>query len=341
MMNDSIEKKKQVIETEHNTRDYCVAIRTLGTAGEKYQKLLDSLVAQTLPPKKILVYIPYGYSVPKETVGIEQIVQCEKGMVAQRSLPFNEVDTEYILFCDDDVLLPPTLIEELFDAMNGIAPDCLSPQVVNEGVNMVQKIYAFMHNFTLPHLSKKWDVKINKSGSYSYNIRGKKVLMPTQSACFACFLCKKSSYNWIHYEDERWLDGFKYASCDDQLFFYKMFLHGFSGYKYYGQGIVHLDAQAGGRHNVSEKFYNQKKIAFIIWYRTIFHLCNNSIIDKVLAVFMYFCKVFIGLLFLPVEVLYHKNWKLFIDFIKAQVDGYKYVHSEEYLSIPPYDYYKR
>ena len=80
-------------ETVCGKRDYCVAIRTLGTAGEKYQTLLDSLMAQTLPPQKILVYIPHGYPAPKETVGIEQLVRCEKGMVTQRSLPFDEVNT--------------------------------------------------------------------------------------------------------------------------------------------------------------------------------------------------------------------------------------------------------
>ena len=38
--------------------EYSVAIRTLGTAGEKYQMLLDSLNRQTIMPRKILVYIP-------------------------------------------------------------------------------------------------------------------------------------------------------------------------------------------------------------------------------------------------------------------------------------------
>lgn len=327
-------------ETSRNKREYCVAIRTLGTAGEKYQTLLDSLVAQTLPPKKILVYIPHGYPAPKETVGIEQIVRCEKGMVAQRSLPFDEVDTEYILFCDDDVFLPPTLMEEIFDVMKGLSPDCVSPQVVNERVNFVHKIYAFMHNFTLPHLSKKWDVIINKSGSYSYNIRGKKLLMPTQSACFACFLCKKSSFKIIHYEDERWLDCFKYASCDDQLFFYKMYLHGFSGFKYYGKGIVHLDARAGGRHDVGEKFYNQKKIAFAIWYRTRYNLLSNNFINKVVVSIAYGVRFLSGLFFLPLEVVYFRKLRYFKDYFKAHLDGYMYVHSEEYLKIPVYDYYR-
>ena len=36
--------------------EYSVVIRTLGTAGEKYQQLLNSLKDQTVLPKKILVY---------------------------------------------------------------------------------------------------------------------------------------------------------------------------------------------------------------------------------------------------------------------------------------------
>ncbi len=64
---------------------YCIAIRTLGKAGEKYQKELDSLVKQTIPPKKILVYLAEGYERPKETVGVEEIIYCPKGMVSQRA----------------------------------------------------------------------------------------------------------------------------------------------------------------------------------------------------------------------------------------------------------------
>ena len=36
---------------------YCAAIRTLGRAGHKYLRLLQSLQAQTQPPLKILVYL--------------------------------------------------------------------------------------------------------------------------------------------------------------------------------------------------------------------------------------------------------------------------------------------
>ena len=85
--------------------EYCAVIRTIGRAGRMYQRLLDSLASQTIPPKKILVYLAEGYDRPTETIGIEQIVQVSKGMVAQRALPYDEVDTEWMLMLDDDIWL--------------------------------------------------------------------------------------------------------------------------------------------------------------------------------------------------------------------------------------------
>ena len=328
-------------ETSRNKREYCVAIRTLGTAGEKYQTLLDSLMAQTLPPQKILVYIPHGYPAPKETVGIEQLVWCEKGMVAQRSLQFDEVDTEYILCLDDDLYLPPTLVEELFDALEEKQGDCISPDMVNCKASKKDRVFSFMHSFTLPHFSKKWDVIVNRSGSFSYRARKGKKVLPAQSAAFACFLCKMEAFRAIHFENERWIDQFRYASCDDQLFYYKLHLYGYKVYTFNQSGLIHLDARAGGRHDASEKLYNQKKIAFVIWYRTQYHLLSSSFYDKTLSLLAYSIRFLLGLLFLPLEVIYYRKLRYFKDYFKAHTDGYRYVNSEDYLKIPIYDYYKK
>ena len=336
-----LETATQQQETSHGTWDYCVAIRTLGTAGEKYQILLNSLVAQTLSPKKILVYIPHGYPAPKETVGVEQIVRCEKGMVAQRSLPFGEVDTEYILCLDDDLYLPPTLVEELFDALEEKQGDCVSPGFSGSKKRKMDRIISFIHSFTLPHFSEKWDVMVNRSGSFSYRVRKGDKVLPTQSAAFACFLCKMNAFRSIHFEDERWLDQFRYASCDDQLFYYKLHLYGYKVFTYNQSGLIHLDARAGGRHDVSDKLYNQKKIAFVIWYRTRYHLLSNSFFDKLHSLFAYGTRFLSGLLFLPLEVIYFRKLRYLKDYFKAHIDGIKYVHSDEYLSIPPYDNYKK
>lgn len=59
--------------------EYTAVIRILGTAGEKYQQLLDSLLAQTIAPQAILVYIAEGYTLPKETIGKERYIYVKKG----------------------------------------------------------------------------------------------------------------------------------------------------------------------------------------------------------------------------------------------------------------------
>ena len=97
--------------------EYTAVIRTLGTAGAKYQQLLDSLQAQSVVPKAIIVYIAEGYPLPKETIGTERYVYVKKGMVAQRALPYDEVQTEWMLFLDDDVYLPPKAVETLFNQL--------------------------------------------------------------------------------------------------------------------------------------------------------------------------------------------------------------------------------
>ena len=146
--------------------DYCVAIRTLGTAGEKYQTLLHSLKAQHHQPKKILVYIAEGYPLPKETIGIEEYIRCKKGMIAQRSLPFIEVDTEYILFCDDDLYLPPNIVERMFDGLQKKKGDCIAVNVYNEEqMSLLTKIGIFFHSFITSHTNDGWNIHIKRNCS--------------------------------------------------------------------------------------------------------------------------------------------------------------------------------
>ena len=73
---------------------YTAVIRTLGTAGDKYRQLLESLQHQTIRPSKTVVYIAEGYDLPREATGCEEYVYVKKGMVAQRALQYNEVTTE-------------------------------------------------------------------------------------------------------------------------------------------------------------------------------------------------------------------------------------------------------
>ena len=82
---------------------YSVAIRTLGKSPETLRAELESLHAQTVKPEKIIIYLAKGYERPSFTVGYEEYVLVNKGMVAQRALPYDEIDSECVLLLDDDV----------------------------------------------------------------------------------------------------------------------------------------------------------------------------------------------------------------------------------------------
>lgn len=49
---------------------YSIAIRTLGTAGDKFNRELQSIACQTLKPEKVVIYIAQGYARPTGTIGI-------------------------------------------------------------------------------------------------------------------------------------------------------------------------------------------------------------------------------------------------------------------------------
>ena len=327
--------------------EYCVAIRTLGTAGEKYQTLLNSLQSQTIAPKKILVYIPYGYPAPKETIGIEQLVRCEKGMVTQRSLPFDEIDTEYVLFCDDDLYLPPNYVEKMFEGLLQMSGDCIAADAYqNNNMSLWEKVAIFLHSFVTPRKDDGWSVKIKRNASYSYNNHPSKSILRTESAPFASLLCSMTAYRAIHFEDERWMEKFSFAAGDDTLFYYKIHIMGYHVLMHEGTGLKHLDAQAGIRPNIEKKMYYHKMLLFIMWYRIVYQIRPqrkstnwSSMWEKLRCISAFGWRCLFGVITLPLEVFHYKQPRFFIDYFRGLWAGWKYVRSEEYQRIPAFDAY--
>jgi len=319
-------------------KDYCVAIRTLGTAGDKYQTLLDSLKVQTIQPKHIFVYIAEGYDLPKETIGIEEYIPTPKGMITQRSLPFEEIDTEYILFCDDDMFLPPDLVEKMFVGIVNYNADIMGVNVFEQyKMTKFEKLSVFLHSFISPRKDDGWNIKIKRNGSFSYNNKPKDVYLPTESAPGGCYLCKKTTYEAIHFDDERWLENMSYPAGEDQLFFYKSHIMGYRIYQYQNSGVAHLDAQAGHKKSNTNKMYLQKKNMFIIWYRTIFNIHSKSDWEKCRCIFAFGWRCVFGVFTLPLEVMHYKQPRFFIDYFRGLLAGYEFVHSEAYQKIPSFD----
>lgn len=316
---------------------YCVAIRTLGTAGEKYQQMLDSIKQQTIQPKKILVYIAEGYQIPKETIGTEEYIYVKKGMVSQRALSFREINTEYGLFLDDDVFLPSDAVEKLYKALRQEDGDCISPNLFpNHAMTKTQKMKAFFASLTYPRKSDNWAFKIQRNASYSYNNNPQKDVYLTESAAFACLLCKMDAYRAIHYEDEIWLDRFKYALGDDLLFYYKLFIHGYKVLIHYNSGIEHLDAGEGHVTGLIKYLYISE-LWFILWYRIKYNLSRNSDKEKMKYLISYVCKFLFVFIYYSLLSIYKMDFKILYYYIKGNVNGLRYINSKDYKMIPNYD----
>jgi len=272
--------------------EYSAVIRTLGKGGTYYQKTLDSLMHQTFKPKSIIVYIAEGYPLPLETVGVERYIYVKKGMVAQRALQYDEVDSEFILFLDDDVYLPPTGVATLYHELQQYKGDVISPYVFyNHKKSIKEKIRLSVFGREVCRLfGNRWGFKVLPTAGFSYINNPKKAVYESQTNAGPCFLCRKEDFLNIKYEDELWLDETPYAFPDDQVMFYKMYLNGLKILTSYDSEIVHLDAGSstgGSVDRTCKVIYSEYRNKIIFWHRFIF-MPEKNIIKKMWSVFAIF-----------------------------------------------------
>lgn len=268
--------------------NYSVVIRTLGRAGELYQRALDSLAQQSIQPDAIVVYIAEGYSLPDETIGREQYVYVKKGMVAQRALRYDEVASEYILFLDDDVYLPPTAVETLYNELKEYLGDVISPCVFyNHKASLKSKIIRTITGKEVCRMrDDNWAYKVLRNGGFSYNGNPRKSVYQSQTNAGPCFFCKKEDFLRIHFEEELWLDDAPYALPEDQVMYYKMYLSGLKILTSFDSGIVHLDAgsaTANTDDRIARLIYSEYRNKLIFWYRFIFSP-EKSVLKRIWAV---------------------------------------------------------
>ena len=262
--------------------EYTVVVRTLGRAGVKYQRMLDSLKVQNILPKEIIIYIAEGYDLPKETIGIERYVYVKKGMVAQRALLYDEVSTEYILFLDDDVYLPVNGVECLYNALKENNADVISPDVFpnSERPFLSSWIMTLSGRMVARRDDGEWGYKVMRNSGYSYNKSPRKSVYRSQTNAGPCFFCKKSDFLSINFQDELWMDNLTYALGDDQVMFYKMHLNGLMVLTIYDSGIIHLDAGSTmiSMDKKRSMIYSDFWFKIVFWHRFIYLADKSSII---------------------------------------------------------------
>lgn len=319
---------------------YSVAIRTLGTSGEKLIRELESINAQTLQPEKVMIYIAEGYQRPDFQIGNEEYVWVKKGMVAQRALPYKEIDSAFILLLDDDVELQPDSVERLCDAAEKEMADVVGADTFkNQDMPLKGKIAAILTNWVYPHVDDIWAFKVTRHEGFSYLNNPQKDYYLSQSCAGPASLWRKDTLLKLHLEDELFLDKLGFAFGDDLLEFYKVYLNGYKLLVHYNCGIVHLDAKSSSAayHKNENKFYVRAKGSFILWWRACYEIRSAKLLTAIVFTF----KLLWLFLVNCVAALVFRNPKILYLYLKGLFDAYAFVHSEEYTSVPKLNAYKR
>ena len=318
---------------------YSIAIRTLGTAGEKYIRELESIKRQTVQPDKVVVYIAEGYDKPAYTIGIEQYVYVKKGMVAQRALPYTEIHTPLVMLLDDDVELAPDSAQKMIDALEKHNLDCIAADTFqNHKMSLGQKVYAAMTNLVFPHHSDTWAFKVHGTGSFSYNNNPTKDVYLSQSAAGPASLWRKETLLAIHLEHEMWLERFGFAYGDDAVIFNKLYKNGYNLGIHYNSGILNLDAKTSSGNYQSNlmRFYTRSKATTLIWYRTCYHLPGNS---AALRAWLLMCYAVKAICLIPIHLIasikMHSH-RVIANYARGIIDAVKTIRSTEFKQLPNY-----
>lgn len=318
---------------------YSIAIRTLGSTGEKFCKELESLCAQTVSPERVVIYIAEGYERPEFTVGPEEYVWVPKGMMSQRVLPYDEITSDCILMLDDDVLLAPDSAEKMLRAMVEHNADCVGADVFqNHRMSLKTKVYAALTNLVFPHWCRKWAFKIHRNGSFSYNANPKNAFYWSQSCGGPAAMWKKEAFLQLHLEEELWLERLGFPYGEDALMSYKLYTNSGRLGILYDAGIINLDAQSSSDafRKGAEYFYTRTKAMFMVWWRTCFKNGKDTAWTRFLAATAFSFKALWLIPVMTAAAIAKRNIRVLSSFFRGIRDGWREVHSPVFQALPPY-----
>lgn len=253
---------------------YSVIIRTTGNAGEKYQKLLNSIDRLTPKPEEVIVVLPDGYQKPKEQLGWETFYFCPKGMVTQRLFGVEKCKSPYALICDDDVSFSPDFVQKLHQPLKeGKAQLSAGPLISYLPQPGIASIFYAITGAAIPRIfSRGKYITVLPTTGYSYyraiNTNRHEYFI-AESLPWTCFYGEIEAIKKIHLEDEWWLQLNGYASMDDQTMFYKAYLMGIKTVVVSDAVYEHLDAKTS-RSILSEIAYAMEFNRYVFWHRFIY-----------------------------------------------------------------------
>lgn len=324
--------------------NYSIVIRTLGTTGEKYGKLLESIKALHTQPQEVVVVLPHGYALPPEQLGTERFVFSDKGMIWQRAVGLREAREDYLLVADDDVYLPPNLPEVLCEPILDGSADITFP--IDLDFLPPNKLSTFMGIINLNSMpmlwnKKDWYVRVLNNGGWSYHrvsAEGNKSYL-SHSFPGTCYFGKREALQFIDLEDERWCEKCVYALYDDQVLAYKLHLNGYKIRGVLNTGFIHLNAGGNSPDRPFNAAYALIKNRIIFWHRFIY-LPSKNAWQRFCAKVSFRTWLLVGDVIHGITGTFFKNRvmgspRLIGARRDGRRDGFAYLETEEYKSLPP------
>ncbi len=318
--------------------DYSVVIRTIGKAGEKYQRLLDSIKELDPQPAEVIVVLPEGYDLPAERLGTESFYYSPKGMVHQRLKGFEVCRTAYMLVCDDDVCFGPTFVKDLYEPLKTgrgkISAAPLYSFLPQKGIRALIDCLSGAAAPTVFHQDRYVSV-LNTSG-YSYNrhLAKSRNYYESQSLPGTCFFCETKAILDVNLGDELWVDEQRYSSMEDQVLIYKAWLRGKKAIVVSDAKYEHLDGKTSTQGNQAPILYAHRFNRTVFWKRFLYDQ-KEIIPGKLWCKVAYEYRLLCGSLLDRLSVLRKKYTKEDFEAIKKGLkDGRAFVKSEEYAALP-------
>ena len=326
---------------EQRTGKYAVAIRTIGKAGEKYRKLLDSISNSRILPEKVVVVLPEGADLPAEQLGWEIFVYAPKSMILQRIEALKHIDSPYTLFLDDDIEFDPEFTAKLLRPLVKGKYDCSTgPLFSFFPATAAGRIAGTLTASVSQSLfNRNMYVKILRSGGWSYHRfdTTKKRYYPTESFAWTCFMIRTDVMRELKMEDEQvWLERYGYACGDDRVMAYKLVSKGYKACIVSNAVYTHNDAKTSTSADEMDSVLPKFCMYFmhtVFWQRFIQDVERNKF-RRIQNSFCYRYWYSSMKLYYRIKSLRRSNRKYARAF-KDGIDAAKeYIRSEEYKNLP-------
>lgn len=316
-----------------NSFEYSVIIRTIGKAGEKYQKLLNSIKSLSPAPKEVIVVLPNGYDKPKEQLGWETFYYSEKGMVHQRTYGFSVCKTKYALVCDDDVSFEGDFVSKVSKpVVEGHASISAGPLYSFLPKKGLQTLVCCLISSAYPTVfnRKNYCTFLSNTG-YSYNrhLKLDKEYYYSQAVPGTCFFVNVEDVMRVNVAEEVWIDSHGYSAMEDGALIYKAYLMGMNICVVPSAYYVHNDAKTSTKNNSKAFLYSMGFNRVVFWHRYIFTKKKN-IFSKGFSIISFRYHSFCCKLLQRVN---HSK-EDYLTMKSGYKDGYAYLKSSEYLSLP-------